>query len=144
MTMATATASSHARRPSLRRLSRSVAFESALAVVVVLAAVAEFVSVMVGQRGFDATYLQARFPAYLDAVRVNLYATTIAFLIGMGIGFLVGWARTIRVVPPQRIVQDFRQAKAEQPTNRTRLNVGLALALFAAGVRHILHRIADA
>src|SRR6266446_1950342 len=120
MNMATSTASSHT-RPSLRRVSRSVGFESALAVVVVLAAVAEFVSVMVGQGGLDTTYLQTRFPAYLDAVRVNLYATTIAFLIGMGIGFLVGWARIIRVVPPQRIVQDFRQAKAEQPTNRTRL-----------------------
>ena len=144
MTMATATASSHARRPSLRRTSRSVAFESALAIVVVLAAVAELVSVMVGQRGLDTGYLQTRFPVYLDAVRVNLYATTLAFIIGMGIGFLVGWARTIRVVSPQRIVQDFRQAKAEQPSNRTRLNIGLSLALFAAGVRHILHRIADA
>lgn len=141
--MAVATASPELRRAFFRRPQRSVAIESILAIILVVAAVGEFVSVMVGQRGLDPTYLQTRYSLYLDAVKVNLYATTTAFVIGMGIGFLVGWARTIREVPVRRIVQDFRIAKSEQSAHRIRLNLGLAAALFGSGVRHYLRRIAD-
>ena len=43
-------------------------------------------------------------PLYLGAVITNLYATTVAFVLGMGIGISVGWLRSVKVVPLARFV----------------------------------------
>jgi len=119
-------------------LFRSV--ESVLGILIIIGAGAVVYDVLAGSRGLDLGYFQANWLRYARAVQVNLLATSIAFVVGMGIGFLVGWARSTRTQPIRKILSDFHQAKV-QGTARGRS--ALAVTIAVAGVRHYLRRIAD-
>src|SRR5207237_629991 len=73
-------------------------FDAALALVVIIGSIAYIYDLLVGSRGLDVAYISRKYPLYLHAVFTNVYATTIAFLVGMAIGFSVGWLRTARTV----------------------------------------------
>jgi len=121
------------------RLVRSV--ETILAVLIIIGVVAFIYDVMAGSRGLDIGYISANWLRYVRAVEINLSVTPISFVLGMGIGFLVGWIRTVRAPPIQKILQDFRQAEKQ---GRARGKPALAATLIASGLRHYVKRVADA
>ena len=128
------------RKPYAReRLFRSI--ETLLGILIVIGAGAVVYDVLAGSRGLDLNYFASNWLRYVRAVQVNLLATSIAFFVGMGIGFLVGWARTARAPPIRKILSDFRHA-AEQGAARGTL--ALTATILWSGLRHYLRRIADA
>src|SRR5205809_6356176 len=73
-------------------------FDAALALAVIVGALVYIYDLLVGSRGLDVAYITRNYTLYLHAVLTNVYATTIAFLAGLAIGFSVGWLRTARTV----------------------------------------------
>ena len=121
------------------RLGRSV--ESVLAILIIIGAIALIYDVLEGNRGLDLSYISANWSRYVRAMEINLAATTISFFLGMGIGFLVGWVRTVRTPPIQKILADFRHAERE---GSARGKPALAATVLGVGLRHYIRRVADA
>lgn len=105
-----------------------------IAVVVSVGAVVLLAYVLLGQREFDGDYIIRSYPLFLEAAKLTLYATTLSYIIGMGIGFLIGWARSARTVPIGKIVRDYRRLRPGAfPMGRAGF----------AGVKYLARRIAD-
>jgi len=121
------------------RLFQSV--ESVLAIAVIIGVIALIYDVLTGGRGLDVVYISSNWVRYLSAVQINLSATTISFFLGMGLGFLVGWVRTVRSPPIQKVLRDFREAEKE---GSARGKSALAATIVNAGFRHYVRRVADA
>src|SRR5213596_174472 len=122
-------------------------FDAALALVVIVGSVAYIYDLLVGSRGLDVAYIVRNYTLYLHAVLTNVYATTIAFLVGMVIGFSVGWLRTARTVALSKFVASMRVEKRErqespsQSEGARRLLVVLSLLWY--GTKYVARRIGD-
>ena len=81
-----------------QRHSRSI--DAAAAVLLTGGALYLLAHFLLGPRNLDFSYMQGITPRLLDASKVTFTATSIAFLVGMAIGFFVGWAKTARPAPP--------------------------------------------
>src|SRR5437762_13087218 len=92
-------------------------FDAALALVVIIGSIAYIYDLLVGSRGLDVAYISRKYPLYLHAVFTNVYATTIAFLVGMPIGFSVGWLRTARTVALAKFAASIRVEERERQEN---------------------------
>src|SRR5438093_13293258 len=92
-------------------------FDAALALVVIIGSIAYIYDLLVGSRGLDVAYISRKYPLYLHAVFTNVYATTIAFLVGMAIVFSVGWLRTARTVSLATFVASLRLEKLDRQEN---------------------------
>ena len=121
------------------RFVRSV--ETTLAILIIIGAVAFIYDILAGSRGLDIGYISANWLRYVRAVEINLSITTISFILGTGIGFLVGWVRTVRSPPIPKILRDFREA---EKAGAARGKPALAATVIAAGLRHYVKRVADA
>ena len=55
---------------------------------------------LLGPRNLDLAYMESIVPSLLAAAQVTFFATGISFVVGLLIGFLVGWAKTVRPVAP--------------------------------------------
>src|SRR5881409_3485336 len=64
-------------------------FDAALALAVIIGSLVYIYDLLVGSRGLDVAYITRNYPLYLHAVFTNVYATTIAFVVGMALGFSV-------------------------------------------------------
>src|SRR5437764_4029814 len=89
-------------------------FDAALALVVIIGSIAYIYDLLVGSRGLDVAYITRNYPLYLHAVFTNVYATTIAFVVGMALGFSVGWHRTARTVSVAKFAASMRVEKRER------------------------------
>ncbi len=114
-----------------------------LAVAVVGGGLAYITQLMVGGRGLDTAYIAENFGLYLDAAKLNLYVTTVAFVVGMTIGFLLGWLRTIRTVPVKKVVRDFKAWADADSRSRFRSAFGLGVTLIRTGAKYAARRLSD-
>src|SRR5207302_5652656 len=89
-------------------------FDAALALVVIIGSIAYIYDLLVGSRGLDVAYITRNYTLYLHAVLTNVYATTIAFLAGLAIGFSVGWLRTARTASLAKFAGSMRVEKRER------------------------------
>src|SRR2546426_5869029 len=94
-------------------------FDAALALAVIVGSLVYIYDLLVGSRGLDIAYVTRNYPLYLHAVFTNVYATTIAFIVGMAIGFSVGWLRTARTVPLATFAASMRVDTRERQQNPT-------------------------
>ncbi len=115
----------------------------ALAVVIVVGVLGYIYELMVGQRGLDSEYLVSHFGLFVEGAKLNLYVTNVAFLVGMGVGFLLGWLRTIRRVPLRKVLQDFRAMEEENTPRGTGRSFRLALTVLGSGLRYGARRFGD-
>src|SRR5438094_9621054 len=70
--------------------------------------------------------------------------TTVAFVVGMTVGFFLGWLRTIRSVPVKKVIRDYTalaDASAGSPFVRAGM---LALTVAWTGVMYRVRRIGEA
>lgn len=117
--------------------------DTAAGIIFTLAAIAFIINLLVGRTGFDFGYIGTKYPLFLEATKVTIYATTISFVIGSGIGFLVGWARTARSVPLARILRDHEKLSVEEESSPWKSKLELYAAVLWSGLKHYLRRIAD-
>src|SRR5438309_2171059 len=122
-------------------------FDAALALVVIVGSLVYIYDLLVGSRGLDVAYVSRNYSLYLHAVFTNVYATTIAFIVGMAIGFSVGWVRTARTVPLAKFAASMRVEKRERQENPSQ-NEGsrrllVVLSLLWYGTKYVVRRIGD-
>ena len=122
-------------------------FDAALALVVIVGSVAYIYDLLVGSRGLDVAYIVRNYTLYLHAVLTNVYATTIAFLVGMVIGFSVGWLRTARTVALSKFVASMRVEKRERQESPSQSEGArqllVVLSLLWYGTKYVARRIGD-
>ena len=122
-------------------------FDAALALGVIIGFLAYIYDLLVGSRGLDVAYITRNYTLYLRAVFTNVYATTIAFVVGMAIGFSVGWLRTARTVSLAKFASSMRVEKRERQAapsgseGARRLLVVLSLVWY--GAKYVVRRIGD-
>jgi len=122
-------------------------FDAVLALAVIIGSLAYIYDLLIGSRGLDVAYITRNYTLYLHAVFTNVYATTIAFVVGMAIGFSVGWLRTARTMSLAKFAASMRVEKRERqqaPSSSEgtrRLLVVLSLLWF--GTKYVVRRIGD-
>ena len=79
------------------RRQRTRTFDTIAAVVLTIGIVGVLLEVLVGRYGLNWTYIASAWPTYLRGAWVTFYVTTVSYIVGMGIGFIIGWARAARV-----------------------------------------------
>src|SRR2546428_5293583 len=89
-------------------------FDAALALDVIIGSLVYIYELLVGSRGLDVAYITRNYPLYLHAVFTNVYATTIAFVVGMALGFSVGWLRIARSLSVAKFAASMRVEKRER------------------------------
>src|SRR2546430_17565406 len=92
-------------------------FDAALALAVIIGSLVYIYDLLVGSRGLDVAYITRNYALYLYAVFTNVYATTIAFVLGMAIGFTVGWLSTAKSVSIAKFAASMRVEKREKQEN---------------------------
>ena len=122
--------------------SRARVFDTIAGIVLTVGAIAFVGDLFIGRTGFDFGYVQAKVPGFLAATQLTFYVTTVAYFGGMGIGFLVGWARTARSVPIAKILRD-RNALLDEEASRWTSGLGTEGLLFWSGLKYYVRRIAD-
>jgi len=120
--------------------------DAILALAVIVGSLWYIYDLLVGSRGLDVGYIARNYGLYLRAVLTNVYATTIAFLVGMAIGFSVGWLRTARTLPLAKFVVSMRaerRARSEDPAITEARSLLLFVSLLWYGTKYIVRRIGD-
>jgi ABC-type amino acid transport system permease subunit len=99
--------------------------------------------VLVGGRGLDGGYILDRSDLFLNAALLNLYVTSVAFVIGMAIGFFLGWLRTARAVPLKKILADFQILSDADSRSRIVTSFFLALTVSWFSLKYVARRLGD-
>ncbi len=121
--------------------------DAILALAVIVGSLLYIYDLLVGSRGLDVGYITRNYGLYLHAVLTNVYATTIAFLVGMAIGFFIGWLRTARTMPLAKFVVSMRAERRARSEDPAITEVGSGLLLFVSllwyGTKYVVRRIGD-
>jgi len=120
-----------------------LAFDTIAAIVVTIGAIAYLVDTLAIRWGLNEEYINTRYVDYLKAARVSLYVTTVAYFLGMGIGFVLGWARSVRTLPLAKVIEVHRRA-FEVAADGGRRGRWPVRAILVYGVKYYVKRIADA
>lgn len=80
--------------------SHSREIDTAVAVVLTVGSLLLLAQVLLGPRNLDVAYIQGIVPLLVAASQISFFATAVSFLLGMVIGFFIGWAKTVRPAPP--------------------------------------------
>ncbi len=85
---------------------------------------------LLGDRILDIGYMGEVWTVFLPAAGLAVFATTVSYAIGMGIGFLVGWARTLEPAHLEKVTEGLS-------------GLALVVAVILAGLRRFFRRLAD-
>ncbi len=122
---------------------RARAFDMMAGIALTVGAIVVLVEIFVGRSGFDFGWVVDHLPSFLDATQLTFYVTTVAFGAGLGIGFLLGWARTARWIPLDKIVRD-RERLREEGTSLAAARIGTIPPILLSMVKYLVRRIGDA
>lgn len=117
--------------------------DAILAAVVVIVGLTYVFQIMVGNRGLDPGYIGDKYDDFLNAALLNLYVTTVAFVVGMGIGFLLGWLRAARVIPLKKVLRNFRMLSEAESQSSFVVYAALSATLTWYALKYALRRLAD-
>src|SRR5437879_9057347 len=123
-----------------QRRSRVRIVDILLAILVTVGILAYILDVLALRWGLSTTYIAKSYPNYLKAAWISLYVTTIAYFIGMGIGFVLGWARSVRTLPLARVMAA-RRREAVAAADGGSPGAGLFLGtLVVYGIKYYVRR----
>lgn len=127
--------------PQNRRRMRT--FDTIAAIVVTIGAMVYLLDTLAIRWGLNQQYISTRYVDYLKAAQISLYVTTISYFVGMGIGFVLGWARSVRTPSLAKVIEVHRRTAgvAADGGRPTRFPVR---AIVIHGVKYYVKRIADA
>jgi len=134
---------SMARRLDVQNRRRMRIFDTIAAIVVTVGAVVYLLDTLAIRWGLNQQYIATRYVDYLKAAQVSLYVTTISYFIGMGIGFILGWARSVRTPPLAKVIEVHRRTSGVA-ADGGRPGMIPVRAILVHGVRYYVKRIADA
>ncbi len=117
--------------------------DALLAIVIVGGLLFYLYEVLVGGRGLDPSYIVENYDLFVSAALLNLYVTTVAFLIGMGIGFFLGWLRTAKAVPLKKVLHDFRLLSDASSQPGIAIYFWLSATLLWFSLKYAARRIGD-
>ncbi len=116
-----------------------------LAAAITVGLIVYFSNLLALRYGLSMTYIGTSYPGYLQAAWISVYVTTIAYAVGMGIGFLLGWVRSTRAQPLTKVLAARRRdAVAATPTNGGRSEHLFMGAVLWYGFKYSARRAADA
>ena len=118
-------------------------FDTLAAIVVTVGAILYLLDTLAIRWGLNQQYIATRYPDYLKAAQVSLYVTTISYFVGMGIGFVLGWARSVHTLPLAKVIEVYRRTTAAA-ADGGRAGMFPIRAILVHGVKYYLKRIADA
>lgn len=107
-----------------------------------IGAIAAIATFFAGREGFDFAYVTSQVPTFLQVARLTLYVTSVSYAAGMGIGFLIGWARTARTAPLRKTLRD-RKMFMNPGASPWRARVGVMPLVLWSGLKYTIRRIAD-
>ncbi len=134
---------SMARTPDTQNRRRMLAFDTVAAVVVTIGAIVYLLDTLAIRWGLNEQYMSTRYVDYLRAAEVSLYVTTISYFLGMGIGFILGWARSVRTVSLAKVIDVHRRSYTAAADGGHPAGLPVA-AILLYGVKYYVKRIADA
>ncbi|HEV8594301.1 MAG TPA: amino acid ABC transporter permease [Thermoplasmata archaeon] len=103
-----------------------------------------FFVVVAGTRPLDVAYMQQTFWTMVPAAAVSLIATLVSFFVGLPIGMLVGWLRTLRGEPFRKLRTRLALPREPMPGSRRASLVFVAAGGYMlAGLKRFARRIAD-
>lgn len=111
-------------------------------IALTVGAIAAIVVFYTGREGFDFGYLESRVPLFLQAAKLTFYVTSVSYLAGMGIGFLIGWARAARTAPLQKTLRD-RKMFIDPGTSPWEVRLGALPLVLGTGLKYSIRRLAD-
>ncbi len=135
---------SMARTPDTQNRRRMLAFDTTAAIIVTIGAIAYLLDTLAIRWGLNQQYISTRYVDYLKAAQISLYVTTVSYFLGMGIGFILGWARSVRTLPLAKVIEVHRRAFATAAADGGRPGGWPVRAILFYGVKHYVKRIADA
>ena len=113
------------------------------ATIVTIGAIAYLLDLLVVRWGLDQTYIASSYPKYLRAAWTSVYVTTISYFLGMSIGLVFGWARSVRAPPLTKVIATQRRAMVAAADGGTPRGWLTGTILFFA-VKRYIRRGADA
>lgn len=122
---------------------RAKAFDVMAGIALTAGAIVVLVEIFVGRSGFDFGWAVDHLPGFLNAMQLTFYVTTVAFGAGLSIGFLLGWARTARWIPLDKIVRD-RERLREEGTPLVAARIRTIPLILLSMVKYLVRRIGDA
>lgn len=137
MTTAVETVRRTVRRP------RWETIDTVAAVFVTMAGMALIVLVLIGDQPLDYGFMSRFVWKLLRAAMLSVYATAIAFVVGILIGFSTGWAKSARIAPVSKILRDYRTARKIEPGPPGVPELFLILTLMLTGIKYAFRRLAD-
>ena len=132
-----------ARNTDIQNRRRMRIFDTLAAIVVTVGAILYLLDTLAIRWGLNQQYIATRYPDYLKAAQVSLYVTTISYFVGMGIGFVLGWARSVHTLPLAKVIEVYRRTTAAA-ADGGRAGMFPIRAILVHGVKYYLKRIADA
>ncbi len=117
--------------------------EAIFALVIIIGILAGLAKTLLGDRNVDFAYMQSIAGVFLQAAVLSVYITSLSFAVGIGIGFVVGWLRTVRTVPLKRLVRDFGIISREETGSAALRTLRFGLTLVWSGTRYVIRRIMD-
>src|SRR3989442_324128 len=131
--------------PQERSRNRWRILDVVAAAVVTIGAIAYLADVLALRWGLTLAYISASYPSYSQAAWISIYATTIPYVLGMGIGFALGWVRSTQARPLVKVLAARRSEAAAATAADGGRSDGLFLGtLLLYGFKHYVHRAADA
>lgn len=112
-------------------------------VIFTLAAIAIVAYVFTGREGFDFLFVRDNLDLFVGGLWITVYATSVSYVVGMGLGFLIGWARSVRVTPLERVLAEARGVGRDRPT-RMRERARIVPLFLVSGTKYYARRVADA
>ena len=118
--------------------------DTALGIGITIGLTVVFIRVIAGSRPLDFAYIGYAFRLLIPNWLLSIFVTVVSFAIGLPIGFLVGWVRTLGDEPFNKFA-----ARLAPPQERTATSRLVVLALHALAVllvwtfKRFLRRVAD-
>jgi His/Glu/Gln/Arg/opine family amino acid ABC transporter permease subunit len=117
--------------------------DATVALVVVVGGFYYTAQAILGGRNVNLDFIQANAWTFLGRMQFNLYVTTVAFAIGLPIGFLVGWARTAHTPRLPEVRRDLAMAAEQRTEKGLAADLGQAFMALRMGAKYFVRRIAD-
>lgn len=129
-------------KPESRRRSWQV-IDILVALGITAGAVAYLTDTLALRWGLSETYIATAYPGYFKAAWISVYTTTVSYFLGMAIGFVFGWARSVRTPPLVKVVASRRSEAASAADGGLPRRLFLGTLLFF-GLKYYMRRAADA
>jgi glutamine transport system permease protein len=129
--------------PEARSRTRLRIVDVIAAIIVTVGIVGYILDTLALRWGLSFAYIGKSYPNYLKAAWITVYVTTISYFIGMGIGFVLGWARSVRTASLAKVIAA-RRREATAMADGALVRGWFVGTWLRYGLKYYVRRSADA